>query len=449
MSTKSHLLDDATMRQFIAAGYITLQTDLPLQFHDQLYEKTAAVFAAEGNPGNNLLPRIPEYQQIFADDKVRGALASILGPDYYMHPHRHCHFNPPGSAGQGMHKDSWTRRHHRTRWAMAFYYPQDVPLELGPTGIVAGTHYQNEIAAADLQAEIPLTGAAGTVTIVHYDLWHRAMPNSTADKRFMAKFLFARMSEPQAPTWAVGDADTSVESPMHQSLWNWHAGQQDRALRGSGRAAAGLIDQLQADDERACLDAAYNLASLGPAVLPELVRTLGSPSEARRRNAGYALSAMGSAAVPQLVDELASKDENSRAAAANVLGDIGLAAGDAAAGLAAALGDPALPVRRHAAESLGLLNGAARNAVPRLVEALDDDDEWVRRNTAMSLARLGPDAEAALPALVGALGDANRYVRAKAALALQRQGTEAAHQALLDFLATARWCPLTDQASLF
>ena len=38
-----------------------------------------------------------------------------------------------------MHQDSYENdqnvRHHRTRWAMAFYYPQDVPRELGPTAV--------------------------------------------------------------------------------------------------------------------------------------------------------------------------------------------------------------------------------------------------------------------------------------------------------------------------
>ena len=76
---------------------------------------------------------------------VHGALHSILGPDYYLHLHRHVHDNPPGSKGQNLHKDSLynsryavdeKRRHHRTRWLMLFYYPQDTPVELGPTAIL-------------------------------------------------------------------------------------------------------------------------------------------------------------------------------------------------------------------------------------------------------------------------------------------------------------------------
>ena len=132
----SILLDDSRMQSFIADGYTVVKTDLPADFHQSIYGQIEEVLTAEGNPGNNLLPRIPDLQQVFDQPQVAGALTSILGPGYYLHPHRFCHFNKPGSEGQGLHKDSWSRRHHRLRWAMAFYYPQDTPVERGPTGVV-------------------------------------------------------------------------------------------------------------------------------------------------------------------------------------------------------------------------------------------------------------------------------------------------------------------------
>ena len=46
-----------------------------------------------------------------------------------------------------------------------------------------------------------------TVTITNYDLWHRAMPNSSSKKRYMMKFLFARMSEPEVPSWNNQDTE--------------------------------------------------------------------------------------------------------------------------------------------------------------------------------------------------------------------------------------------------
>ena len=105
------------------------------------------------------------------------ALASLLGSDYLLHPHRHCHQNLAGSQGQRMHQDSYEAdqnvRHHRVRWLMAFYYPQDTTQDMGPTGGVPGSQYYNT--QPDLADEVPLAGCAGTVALVHYDLCKRRL----------------------------------------------------------------------------------------------------------------------------------------------------------------------------------------------------------------------------------------------------------------------------------
>ena len=98
MADSKHLLSDEQMHCFIANGYINIKTDLPADFHEAIFQEAEAVFENEGNPGNNLVPRIPEIQEIFDHPTVDGALNSLVGPNYYTHPHRHCHHNPPGST---------------------------------------------------------------------------------------------------------------------------------------------------------------------------------------------------------------------------------------------------------------------------------------------------------------------------------------------------------------
>ena len=81
---------------------------------------------------------------------------------------------------------------------MAFYYPQDVTEDMGPTAIQPATQYYMEPSDAP---GLSLCGEAGTVTIVHYELWHRATENLSDKIRFMLKFLFCRTEEPQQPSW--------------------------------------------------------------------------------------------------------------------------------------------------------------------------------------------------------------------------------------------------------
>ena len=447
-------LTDAQMRQYIADGYIALDIDLPRSFHERVYARTQEVFEKEGNPGNNVLPRIPALAEVYGHPVVDGALRSVLGDGYYMHPHRHCHHNPPGSPGQTMHIDSWARRRHTTRMTMVFYYPQDTPAERGPTGVVAASHSYNDRPEGDARwDEIKLAGDAGTVVLVHYDIWHRGTPNTADEPRYMMKFLFARMDEPMRPTWhATGEEwrdDTGFHPAMRETVWNWHTG----APHAAGSAGADdmdeLLPRLGADSETDALDAAYEIAGAGEAAVPALVSELSHRSARVWRGAGYALSSIGAPAVDALTAATQSDDADTRNRAAAVIGDIGLPAATATSTLIDLLKDPDTTVRQHAANALGIVSQESGDAILPLIGALDDGDEWVRRFASMSIAQLAPNMNGEMHALTPALGDDNRYVRANTMFALRRAGTDEARERLLDELAVARWCPTTTRETTF
>lgn len=86
MVDKAYLLNPEDIRDFIVNGYIQIQTDFPTDLHGDIYQQIEEMLAKEGNPGNNLLPRIPDIQRVFEHPKVCGALTSLLGPDYLSTP---------------------------------------------------------------------------------------------------------------------------------------------------------------------------------------------------------------------------------------------------------------------------------------------------------------------------------------------------------------------------
>ena len=454
-----HLLTDAQMRHFIVNGYVTVTTALPAQFHEAIYQETMTVFDKEGNPGNNLVPRIPEIQKVLDDPNVKGALTSLLGTDYYMQPHRHPHYNPPGSQGQNMHQDGGKRWSHHTRRLLVFYYPQDTPLQLGPTGVVPMSHYYSTREGSGVAPEQPIVGKAGTVAFANYDLWHRAMPNSSEKRRYMMKFLYTRMSEPQEPTWVNKETDWTNGKPvgpaehqeMFRHLWNWHRGIEDSEAGGTsnGESLSSLISALNSTSESMGLQAAYELPRFGERAVPALVQCLQDESEMTRRNACYALNAVGSAAVEPLRDTLKDAREYVRDNAVEALGDLGTKAEPAVPELVEALRDPSGSVRSHTIEALGTTSQSSSIAVPGIVKALEDENDGVRRNAVFALARIGKDAPGAVEGLQNVLFDANRYVRGDAVHALYRIGTPAAKSALLRYLETTRWCPVTSKESTF
>ena len=466
MSKHALRLTDEEMRDFIINGYVKIKTDFPPSFHENIRQQLDTMFEDTGNLGNNVLPLIPEIQEVFDHPRVHGTMQGVLGENYVMHSHRYCHFNQQGSEGQNFHKDSYEGdeqiRRHRCRWTMAFYYPQDVTGDMGPTAVLPASQYYETGESAHQQPELALTGEAGTVTIVHYDLWHRAMPNSSDKRRYMLKFLFIRLDEPQTPAWKSETADwralgngEDVEHPeLWESLWDWYNGEQNGTTNGVSHTEVDtLINALDSTNEKERLNAAYRLGRGGTAAVPALKQALHSKSDALREYAGYALSLIGAPAVPTLIDAIQEADDSVRASATFALADMGKAAAEAIPVLTRAAQDSNEWVRRHATEGLGIIGQQVSEdmnlseAVTVLTAGLRDDYHWVRDNAARALAKLGTVAEPAIPDLVAQLEDENRYVRFHAAMALKEIKTPEAQEALFNHLFASRWCALTTNST--
>jgi len=453
MADKPILLNDEQMQNFIRDGYLILHPDFPEGFNEKVYTRIDESFDKTGgkNPGNNLLPAVPELQDVWDHPLVHGAFSSILGPDHYLHLHRHVHESRPGSEAKRMHKDSLhnsrycadqNRRHHRCRWMMAMYYPQDTPDEMGPTSIIPQSQY---ITNRDQEGEhLFSSGPAGTVVLIHYDILHKKEANDTDITRHMVKFLFTRMSEPTEPTWDHRDdawiASDDLQEPIWQDIWNWHLGNTPEHT-STDASVESLTEQLSDPNEAIALNASYTLGSLGDLGIPALIDALkDTENEDRARNAGYGFNSLGQPSVPALLELTKDSNPKIRSRAIDALGDIGLPSSESVPTLIALLKDEDEDVRARAAESLGTVDQTNTDAVRPLAEILSSDEsDFVRRNAALSLARFGGKAEPAIPELADAMRDGNHYVRGFAVHALYRIGTPEALKAAMDRLQTLRW----------
>lgn len=501
MQEHSNLLSDEQMRNFITNGFVSVKTDLPRSVHETIYRKTKESTEKEGNLGNNILPRVSELQAVFEDPSVRGAFTSILGKNYVMHSHRHPHHNAPHSGGQGFHKDSyWGHqkvRHHCPRWAMAFYYPQDTPIELGPSSILSGTQYYSNRITEVNEGEIALNGEAGTISIIHFDLWHRAMANQTDKTRYMMKFQFIRLDEPEAPEWNVEDTpwtingyeeDGNPAAQKHETtwrhVWNWMSGtgngntprhangnlakhieelkDENPSVRSNAADELGMLGEaatdavpmlsntLRDDYEPARLNAAYALGAIGESAIASLIERLSDEKGSTRRMAAYGLAAVGSPAVPALCEIINHENDEVRVEATYALAQIGSGADSAVDSMIARAHDTKVEVRRYIPEAFGAIGPAASPAVPVLMDRLaNDEDVQVRFESALALAQIGPASNDAIPVLRESLNDPNRYVRDNSIHALKRIDTPEAETALLDYLLMSRWCAVTSSENTF
>ncbi len=239
---QKYLLDDDAMKKFITQGYHMVELDFPPEFHESVCQQIDAVFARRGNPLDDILDEVPDLYKVWENPIVKGALISIMGADFQMSSHRHCHYTKPGDPGGHWHQDSVNSRHHQIRTVLGLYYPQDVTEDMGPTVILPGTQYHNTPTSlmssyVNFKNQIPMNVKAGTVAITHYDIWHAWMPNQSNQNRRMLKFLFNRGSEPTAPSWNaapyanIGVNPRSVEVDdmtaaykhrlMWSNVWRW------------------------------------------------------------------------------------------------------------------------------------------------------------------------------------------------------------------------------------
>lgn len=205
MNDKQCLLTDEEVASFITYGYRIVEVDFPKGFNDSIYNELE-VELASSNPGDAILERVPKLNEVLVHPKVQGVIVSLLGNDFLMNDHRHCHKNAPGTRSQYWHQDGTNRRHHQIEQIKAFYYPQDVTEEMGPTAVVPGTHFRN--APSDRMAsygnfrhQVVTTVKAGTVVFLHNDIWHGATANISKKTRYMIKFNFRRASSPTKPSW--------------------------------------------------------------------------------------------------------------------------------------------------------------------------------------------------------------------------------------------------------
>jgi hypothetical protein len=260
-----------------------VQSTQPAAFHEAICRQLDDLCDQEGNPGNNLLPRVPDIQRVFDDPVLQGALTSLLGPDFVLNPHRYAHLTPAGGGGGGWHKDCyvWDHnvRHPRFHWVLALYYPQDVTEDMGPTGLLPGRQYYESI-SSDNPAEctetvMPLCGPAGTVALVHFDSWHRATANISKKNRYMLKFQFARLAEPRGPTWNHSSPEwepPGEDRDVVLDVWNWLLG--GRNGKTGGNHATRWIQALREGTESERLRTAFTVGACGATVVPEILDAL-------------------------------------------------------------------------------------------------------------------------------------------------------------------------------
>ena len=127
---------------------------------------------------------------------------------------------PRQGSAQGLHGDSIidTRMHFDIQ---LMYFPHDVPLAMGGTLLLPGSHFRriNEMDIARYQnflGQIPMVCKAGTILVLHHGIWHCGRRNETEQVRYMFKVrLNPRVR--QLRLWNTDDLDETTK--QHKAIF--------------------------------------------------------------------------------------------------------------------------------------------------------------------------------------------------------------------------------------
>jgi len=215
MVDKTHLLNSRQMASFAARGFLRFDGLIPSELNERAMREIDGDVpsAPAGTPLSRCYPPPSALGEILRSPEIAGIIYSLVGPDP-LFDHQYVHVREPNQdAAQHLHGDSTIDlRMHFDMQLM--YFPHAVPLEMGGTLLVPGSHFRriNESDIGRYQnivGQIPMVCPAGTILVLHHGIWHCGRQNKTNQKRYMFKVRL-NPTVRQMRLWNTDDLDASV-----------------------------------------------------------------------------------------------------------------------------------------------------------------------------------------------------------------------------------------------
>jgi hypothetical protein len=252
-------MNDLQVMKFCRQGFIVLEGIVPnkvnyrtLNYLDDYYntqpddlpDRTAAI-------PSDLLTKDWFISNVILNPMVTGLIRSLLGNDFALPkslsnhrvkcpmpaiaPGRDDHWHRDSAGGvdwtweenlmPGLEKFDFsniTSRRGAQNCLQVFYYPQDVPLEMGPTELMTGSHLilgegRFKVPSfmellddcGDARISYPQSSSAGTITITAYPIWHRRTESTAVGIRNNLKYRYYRTISPRRD-WVLESSEEVV-----------------------------------------------------------------------------------------------------------------------------------------------------------------------------------------------------------------------------------------------
>jgi len=215
---KQYLLNSSQMAEFVARGFLRFDGLVPDEINDAVM-KDIDKGTIQGAPAGTPLSQCyhgSSIRKLLDMPEIQGIIHSLVGSDP-LFDHDAVHVREPNQGkAQGLHADSIIDV--RTAFDIQImYFPHDIPLEMGGTLLLPGSHFRkvNEMDIAGYQnmlGQIPMVCKAGSILVLHHGIWHCGRQNRTDRRRYMFKVRL-NPAVRQLRLWNMDDLDESYKAP--------------------------------------------------------------------------------------------------------------------------------------------------------------------------------------------------------------------------------------------
>ena len=218
MIDKQNLLTSTQMAEFVARGFLRFDELVTDEINQEVMRDIDRQ-AIKGAPAGTPLSQCYQgtaIRKMLELPQIQGLIHSLVGEDP-LFDHDAIHVRQPNEGrAQGLHADSIIdcRTHFDIQ---IMYFPHDVPLEMGGTLLLPGSHFRrvNEMDVAayqNMRGQIPMVCKAGAILVLHHGIWHCGRQNKTDRRRYMFKLRLNPVVR-QLRLWNTDDLDDSYSAP--------------------------------------------------------------------------------------------------------------------------------------------------------------------------------------------------------------------------------------------
>lgn len=200
------------MANFVAQGYLRFDGLVPDEINNRVMAEIDGG-GIDGAPAGTPLADCyigSAIRDMLDLPEIQGIIHSLVGPNP-LFDHDAIHVREPNEGqAQGLHADSIIDIRDDFD-IQIMYFPHDVPLEMGGTLLLPGSHFRrvNEMDIGRYQnmlGQIPMVCPAGSILVLHHGIWHCGRQNKTDRRRYMFKVRL-NPQVPQQNLWNTDDLE--------------------------------------------------------------------------------------------------------------------------------------------------------------------------------------------------------------------------------------------------